>query len=414
MESQTARVLQVVFGSLGAISALAGASFQLASSSQSLRGRSRTKATYARRWEAIRDTGLLSLPQTAIGWLLDGTSRFTSFITGIVRRLPGCLFMPYLLGVPILGIIGLWIQTDWRWASAFGGFLFLTVAGLILVEQERIRELPRVVLVFLSPLILLSWVGRFTWLATVVIWLRIVLSLETGHALILMLGLFPVYATFLSYCLFMCGLVIADVHERLSTKDESVILVGIAVSASPLVTVLALTIGKAAAPSAWIPQNLQMCLSNLAFDGLTVLVTFRLLRWAVEVPSRVSIPIVVVLDATLASLFACASLWAGLAGTEHALGAKEVAFALLGRSTDGVSWELGPIFWAMHTTLIPTLLYLSVIGFCWIGKTLVLPIASILRKGREVESPHGLTAATFYLIAAISGVLVWAIQCFLV
>jgi len=74
-------------------------------------------------------------------------------------------------------------------------------------------------------------------------------------------------------------------------------------------------------------------------------------------------------------------------------------------SPDGGHFEIGPYFWAMHTTFIPTLLYLILITLCWVGKLLVLPVASILSRGAVVEKPHHLTAGVFLFIAAVFGVI---------
>ncbi|MBA7697134.1 hypothetical protein ES703_105792 [subsurface metagenome] len=59
----------------------------------------------------------------------------------------------------------------------------------------------------------------------------------------------------------------------------------------------------------------------------------------------------------------------------------------------------------MHTTFIPTLLYMILITLCWVGKLLVLPVASILSRGAVVEKPHHLTAGVFLFIAAVFGVI---------
>ena len=103
----------------------------------------------------------------------------------------------------------------------------------------------------------------------------------------------------------------------------------------------------------------------------------------------------------VAALLACLSLYLGLLGSDNALSIKETLNVLIARAPAGTTYELGPYFWAMHTTFIPTIMYLIVIALAYIGKLIILPIFHVFRKGRELEKPHDLTAGVFAFVAVL-------------
>lgn len=103
----------------------------------------------------------------------------------------------------------------------------------------------------------------------------------------------------------------------------------------------------------------------------------------------------------MAGALACGSVYFGVIGTANSLSVRQTLNVLVGLSAGGTGWEIGPYFWAMHTTFIPTLFYLSVILLCWIGKLLVLPVAGVLSKGSAVDKPHHLTAGLLLLVVAV-------------
>ena len=48
------------------------------------------------------------------------------------------------------------------------------------------------------------------------------------------------------------------------------------------ITFLSFLLGNLITPSAHVPQTLQMLLANVFFDGVTMVITFALLAWAVR------------------------------------------------------------------------------------------------------------------------------------
>ncbi len=71
-----------------------------------------------------------------------------------------------------------------------------------------------------------------------------------------------------------------------------------------------------------------------------------------------------------------------------------------GTSEDAAVYAFGLYFWAMHTTFLPTLGYMALILLFWIAKLVVLPVAKVLKKGREIDKPHSLMAGLFAFVAA--------------
>ena len=86
--------------------------------------------------------------------------------------------------------------------------------------------------------------------------------------------------------------------------------------------------------------------------------------------------------------------------TEKELTVTAVLNILTGKAAGGDHYELGPYFWAMHTKFLPTLAYLSFILVAWLGKTILIPFAWFLGKGKAHRNPLGLTASLFVLLAS--------------
>jgi len=167
------------------------------------------------------------------------------------------------------------------------------------------------------------------------------------------------------------------------------------------ITPIAITLGlisRASSPD--LHENL-LILSNIFMDGLTLIVTFSILYWVVEHPGFLRIPIAIILDICLAAIFAFLSLYFGLVGSSDALTVSEVFNALIARSMDGTRFEIGPFFWVMHTTFIPTLIYLFLILAAWVAKGFVLPVSRYLKTAGINDNPLQLTARLCVVFVAL-------------
>ncbi len=180
--------------------------------------------------------------------------------------------------------------------------------------------------------------------------------------------------------------------------------VAAAFSLSFLLTLFSFLVGHFSHPSSYVPQTFQMLFSNAVCDALTLLATIAILAWAVRERVLFRLPFAILCDITIAAVLAVLSLYLGLVFTKHALTLAQVAGVLVGRSPTGQDYEFGPCFWAMHTTFIPTLVYLSITLIAWLGKAILSPVTWFLGKGHENRNPLKLTAAVMGLLFALCGV----------
>jgi hypothetical protein len=242
-----------------------------------------------------------------------------------------------------------------------------------------------------------------------IIWFDFALGFHITYALAIMLTLLPILLLLLGFSMSVVGEAVAVDVSGQATETGKWGFVGMAIAVSFPITLLSLLLGSLALPTSWIPKTTQMLASNVVCDGLTMYATLMILSLAIRDDARLSIALAVALDIAVGALLACASLYFGLVFTDHALSIGQVCRVLVGLSPVGNHFEVGPYFWAMHTSFIPSLCYLSLIVFCWLGKLFVLPVAAILSKGRAVDKPHHLTAGALLLLFALFAALAAAL-----
>jgi len=179
--------------------------------------------------------------------------------------------------------------------------------------------------------------------------------------------------------------------------SKSTELFGMSVGISLSLTLAALFLGNLAEPASGIHQTGRLLLSNAIFDGLTVVTTLVILEKAAGVHKLWSIPLAVLFDICFAAGFAIASLWFGA----NRLNLYQIAWLLIAHSTDGSRWSIGPYFWSMHTTFLPTFLYLGLVLVCWIGKSMLAPTKWFLNRSQQKEiNPLNMTARLLALVGA--------------
>lgn len=180
------------------------------------------------------------------------------------------------------------------------------------------------------------------------------------------------------------------------------IVAGATLPLSILLTILSLAAGHAFYPEALLPQKAQLFISKLGFDLLTASTTLLLFSAAARRKGS-ALPMYLLLATVVAAAFAAGSLFFGLAGSADALTIRQVLWVLVGRTPDGSDLELGPLFWAMHTTFIPLLVLVVALLAAWTGKALLLPVHWFFGLGQERTNPHALTAAMLGIFAAVFG-----------
>jgi hypothetical protein len=397
MNTSSLNVIKTVSWIIAAMAGLFAAWFELRDRWQTEDDRQRTRTYYRKIWQTIQQTGLLLLPEKAIAGFLTTKTALVAKARGLSNSLPDSIIMPLMFTTPVAGFVVGWFASGWILAlvlsvpmTIFPVLVFLNETGMVnLPNNDAIDSV-----VVINHCLF--------WLATGLVLLKVVLSLNIVIATLVMTTLFPFYALFIAIPL--VGL--ADsVGHRFQESKPNWFVFGMALVASFSITMISLLVGHVADSTCWVPKTMQMLGSNVIFDGLTMLATIMILTLAVPPQRRISIPFAVCLDVAVAAVFAWASLYCGVAFTDRHLGIIETARVLVALSPEGGHFEIGPYFWAMHTTFIPTLLYLILISLCWVGKLLVLPVASILSRGAVVEKPHHLTAGVFLFIAAVFGVI---------
>lgn len=279
-------------------------------------------------------------------------------------------------------------------------FLLIALSLFIDTEDEDIKPLSIhnilfysinfLEILFLSLLLVLFLLGG-------ILWLYISLQVDIQYALLILIALFPLM-------IFAFNIPISIVFEVALTDNHSVEnyrVFSFAMIGSFFITYFCFFIGHIAVPHATIPKTLQMIISNVLFDGITMVITFMILKWAISSSRLYRIPCAIFIDLFIAGVLACASLYFGLIYSENEISLIEVWNVLLAKSPDGTSWELSPYFWAMHTTFIPSLIYLSIIFFAWIGKLILTPVAWFFGKGQAHKNPLKLTVSICTLISVI-------------
>ena len=416
MNSEFLKTLEDICWFCGTLAAVVAAWFKLRSTWLSKsEDREALQGTYLARWRRLQAGGFLQLPERGVRWLLQLRSK--------ARIGPGRLFIPleWFSGLPtgiavsvvlIPGVIAGWVL----YGSTVGIVAAVVVAlAFALVGTQRLGTPPDWVGIALVPLV----VGYVLFYCVVV--LQLAVSLGVYWSVLLLLLVLPLYGHMASLLVFL-SLELVRLFKgapRLrEVREETAAGLGAALSLSFLVTAVALLVGSIAVPSAEVPQTAQMFLVNVLCDGITLVMTYMILERAVDKtvlgkgPSWVSsepevirrkypIPVAILLDISVAAMLACLSLYLGLLGTERAITIREAVNVLVALAPAGTTYELGPFFWAMHTTFIPTLMYLTVIVLAYIGKLIVLPVFHVLKKGHELEKPHDLTAAVFAFVAVV-------------
>lgn len=404
MDDRSLLVLKHMVGIVAALAGILAALFEFRDRAQTDEERARTRAIYGRKWATIKDSGLLELPERVIAWILKvahvlSKNAFDKIYDIIPTNLE---YLFVFVGIPLYVAIAGWLRFGWVGLFVMGAPLTVLIVIFILNDRGTFLVLS----MFDTP-IKLAFVAFVV--AGTVMWLDIALGFRIAYALAFMLALLPVLLLFLGLSMGIVGDAVDDV-PRLKVDPDKWAFVGMAIAASFPITLLSLLLGSLALPTSWIPQTIQMLASNVVCDGLTMYTTLIILSLAVRQERPLSIPIAVLLDITVGALLACASLYFGLVFTDHAVSIGQVFRVLVGFSPVGDHFEIGPYFWAMHTSFIPTLCYLSLIVFCWLGKLIILPIASILSKGRAVEKPHHLTAGALLFLFAFFAALAKALD----
>jgi hypothetical protein len=150
----------------------------------------------------------------------------------------------------------------------------------------------------------------------------------------------------------------------LMTASADAVLFAMTIATSFWITALALFIGHQLDPMSPIPATQRLFWTNAVCDGLTVVISLRILVRVVVPRSTLTVLSGAFLVSMVGLFFACASVWLGV----RELSMPSVARILIGRSVEGEQWHFGPYFWAMHTVFIPLLCCFVMMWCCYLAK----------------------------------------------
>ncbi|MBA7697133.1 hypothetical protein ES703_105791 [subsurface metagenome] len=345
MNTSSLNVIKTVSWIIAAMAGLFAAWFELRDRWQTEDDRQRTRTYYRKIWQTIQQTGLLLLPEKAIAGFLTTKTALVAKARGLLDYLPDWLGFSLLFIAPAVGVVVGWFASGWILGLVLGVPLTVFMV-LVLLDVTSMVTLSNNVI---TSVVIIVWC--LCCLATGLALLKVVLGLNIVLATMVMTVLCPVYALFIGMPL--VGLADSAGHSQESKANWFVF--GMTLAASFSITMIALLVGYMADPTCWVPKTMQMLGSNVIFDGLTMVATIVILTLAVPPRRRISIPLAVCLDVVATAVFAWASLYCGVAFTDRHLSIIETTRVLVALSPDGGHFEIGPYFWAMHTTFIPTL-----------------------------------------------------------
>lgn len=388
----------------------------------------KTRAWFRAKWIAVSDSPWLTLPERIIEWLLrfktlasqtwsnyawrlftkPSTVRFVNITVFSLFAL-GCLFHSLLYGIYLSACMILLLLTVFGVTAPIAARLLRTLGYMkdgrrtARIDYRKVGETADSRYPYLVLFYSLAFYG-----STAVLWILIMLKIDICLSTLIMTAMSPLYWLITGLAFYPCLQMLKS--PRNLNSQHAFYLFNFAIAISFTITFLALLVGHIASPEAWVPQTFQMLLSNVLFDGVTLLVAFMILAWAVAGPGILRIPIAVFADILVASLLACGSIFFGLVFTDKSLSVNQVTYVLLGKAPDGSHFEIGPYFWAMHTTFLPSLLYLALVFFTWLGKAILLPIKWFFGKGQVHKNPLKLAAALCFLVATLFGFFVFATE----
>lgn len=423
--------LKLFSWAFAALFAALAAWFEIVDRAQLKKEREHTKRKFKRLWLIIKENNLTYLPQLAIIYFINLRSELINKAqrtVGWLEQLDNARGMEVwdvdidtrtsLLDKLqiIVTYIAMLFMFHWLFGILIGAvitILFFIISGVISILSERTKSYSWYLTAFLlriTELIIMMIFGLFV--------LDMALNEVGIFSVLFVLALIPIYTLLIGDIATGLAQSLRDWNKKLTFNlmlihilDNGVII-GFSISISFFVTVLSFWFGQLICSECAVEPSMQMIISNTLFDALTLLVTFKILEKTIPLfdiygafirylNKPIGVLSAIIQDVIIAALFACASLYFSFIYSDNHISLLETLRVLVGLSPESNSFEFGPRFWVMHTTFIPTLVYLSIILFCWIGKLFILPIALFTNRAMLIEQPHHLTAGVFAFLAVL-------------
>lgn len=144
---------------------------------------------------------------------------------------------------------------------------------------------------------------------------------------------------------------------------------------------------------------------NFVLDFLTLVFTVLILKLALLTKNIFFQLILIGVDIFLTFSLTCIDLYSISIITKEQISFQEIINIILGKSSDGKNWNINQWFYLVHTTLIPTIFYLTILVFSLFAKTVILPISKIIGNASILDRPHWITAVSFSMFGVSAGAL---------
>lgn len=357
--------------------------------------------------KTINESQWMQLPEIMIEWFLNVIKRFERILHNLtfswlifyksVRSKHKIINYIYLMIIGVLFFFG--IKLNFGPTFLIQAFLVSLILSLVLVFNDLflnetclfLKNFPNLTMI---KDFILSIPFEIYNIGTIVLWYFIFIESKLYNSFFLCIIF---YLTILIIMLFGASRIICYF-----IGNPSVLFI---IFASFMITLTSFLIGNLIHSNLWIPKTTLMLISNMIFDILTIYITIYILRWAIRDQKIYKIPVAVLMDIFFASLLACFSLFFGLIFSDKSLSIMEILNIFIAKSPDGNNFEFGPYFWVMHTTFIPTVLYLQMIIFSWFVKIILIPTVWFFGE-IESKNPFHVFAGIFGLLSAFFKLLV--------
>ncbi len=150
----------------------------------------------------------------------------------------------------------------------------------------------------------------------------------------------------------------------------------------------------------------KLIVANVICDVITILCTYQILLWIQKANLFPFTLFAILFDIAIAAFLATVALYYGLLGTPEEITHAEAINILLFKFRDGSAFGIDPYFWIMHTTFIPTLIYLSILFLALVAKYPATWITEFLTSASTADKPHLATATTFAFIGILASTIV--------
>lgn len=150
---------------------------------------------------------------------------------------------------------------------------------------------------------------------------------------------------------------------------------------------------------------------NCTLDIVTVFFTFCIFKMMLRRGESLFYYVLAVLiDLVVAGTLAFLSLYLVSQLTDISISSKEIMYTLVGLDSESRVWQINEWFWLVHSTFIPTLVFLFSVLFAVFCKLIVIPVSKLFGKAGVLERPDFMFAALFGVLATMFGVLVLLIE----